>query len=198
MLKKPRMIMIAGANGVGKSTLYDAVIKNIIKVPFINADIIQKDELQDQTMEGSYAAAKVAEQRRNEYLASKKSFVTESTFSHPSKLDLIIKAQELGFNIHLYHVSVQSPDLCVKRVENRVLLGGHNVPEDKIRSRYERNQQVIRAAALKSDYTAVFDNSALKQAPTLLLTMKNGFVNHINKKMKSWAYDLYKNEIEFK
>lgn len=196
MEKKPKMLMLAGPNGAGKSTLYNAVIKDKFKAEFINADVIQKNELKDQSMEGAYAAAKIAEERRQAHLKDKKSFVSESTFSHPSKLELIDDAKKHGFDVVMFHVNVRSPDLSVKRVESRAKSGGHDVPEDKIRARYERNQSLIREAALKSKQTYVYDNSQLKQAPTLAIKMQDGVVTWASDKVPTWARELYKDDLK--
>ena len=70
-------------------------------------------------------------------------------FSHPDKLNLIKNAKEKGFQVYLFHVSVNNPKISVERVKQRVTEGGHNVPEDKIRQRYDRNGPLIREDALQ-------------------------------------------------
>jgi predicted ABC-type ATPase len=190
------MFILAGPNGAGKSTLYDTVIKDNVKAPFFNADLIQKEELKDQSMNGAYEAAKIAEERRQASLTNKKSFVTESTFSHPSKLQLIDEAKEAGFRVVLYHVNVRSPNLSVARVAERVKEGGHNVPEEKIRARYERNQSLIKQAATKSDRAFIYDNSVLNKPPTLAMSMKNGVVDRLAESVPAWARELYKDQLK--
>lgn len=125
------MFMLAGPNGAGKSTLYETRIRPVIsptEVPFINADIIQRDELRDASMKASYRAAEIAESRRRDHLAYGRSFVSESTFSHESKLLLIRLAKDAGFRVVMYHVNVGSADLSVARVVQRpVTASGHHV-----------------------------------------------------------------------
>ena len=72
--------MIAGPNGAGKSTLYEAVIKDKFKAVFINADVIHKNELKDQSMQEAYAAAEIAEKRRQEHLDNKKALYQNLRF----------------------------------------------------------------------------------------------------------------------
>jgi predicted ABC-type ATPase len=192
---KPIMFMIAGPNGAGKSTLYETVIAPRIKAPFINADVIQKNEMKDPSMNASYDAAKIAEQRRKEHLTNKKSFVSESTFSHPSKLALIDEAKRAGFNVVLYHVNVRSPNLSVARVAVRVKQGGHDVPEDKIRARYERNQALIKTAVIKSDRAFIYDNSVMNKAPKLSIEFNAGKAVKISESVPAWARELYKEEL---
>ena len=190
------MFMIAGPNGAGKSTLYELRIKTGTKAPFINADIIQREELRDKTMEAAYKAAEIAETRRQEHLKQGKSFVSESTFSHPSKLDLVREAKAAGFRVVMYHVNVRSPELSVRRVAQRFKNGGHNVPEDKIRERFKRNPELIRQAVLESDHAYIYDNSALGKKPTLAIQLKQGMVVRVSSQVPSWARDLYAKELE--
>ena len=109
-------------------------------------------------MQAAYSAAKIAEQRRRFYLAHQQSMISESTFSHPSKLTLIKEAKQAGFRIMLYHICVRSPNLSVARVAERVKEGGHPVPETKIRSRYVRNQNLIQHAVHYADKAFIYDN----------------------------------------
>ncbi len=194
-MTRPTMYVIAGPNGAGKSTLYRDVIAPRVSATFINADLIQRDELANPSMAASYKAAEIAESRRQDYLKQGLSFVTESTFSHPSKLDLIEDAQQAGFRVVLYHVNVRSPELSIHRVAARVKEGGHDVPEDKIRERYARNGALIRRAAMRADYAFVYDNSMLNQAPALALAMRAGQVFEASDRVPAWARELYAHEL---
>lgn len=190
------MFMLAGPNGAGKSTLYEMVIKPRIDAPFINADIIQRDELNDPSMAASYKAAEIAEDRRRASLAEGTDFVSESTFSHPSKLALIDEARSAGFRVIMYHVNVRSADLSVSRVARRTEEGGHDVPEDKIRERYVRNQALIKEAVLRADYAFVYDNSAFNKPPERSIDFKFGQVVRIAERVPAWARELYAKELE--
>ena len=190
------MVLLAGPNGAGKSTLYDIVVAPRIAAPFINADLIQREELRDPSMAAAYKAAAIAENRRQQALKRRISFVSESTFSHASKLDLVEQARGAGFRIVLYHVNVRRPELSVARVAQRVTEGGHDVPEDKIRERYERNQPLIRAAALQADYAFVYDNSALNLPPERLLVLAQGRVTSAVAVLPPWAARLYAVELD--
>lgn len=190
------MFMIAGPNGAGKSTLYETRIKPGTSAPFINADHIQRDELRDPSMQASYKAAEVAEIRRREHLSQGKDFVSESTFSHPSKLELVKNAKEAGFRVVMYHVNLRSPELSVQRVALRFEEGGHNVPEDKIRERFARNPLLIREAVLRSDKAFIYDNSKLNKAPVLAIELTEGKVVRVSDQVPVWARTLYSKELE--
>lgn len=183
--------MLAGPNGSGKSTLYETRIAPNLAVPFINADQIQKDELRDGDLNVSYEAARVAAERREEFLSERMSFATETVFSHPSKLDLIKRARKLGYRIMIFHICVDSPDLSVARVAERVKEGGHAVPEVKIRDRYDRNGPIIRQAVLLSDAALIFDNSLLNQPPRQVMSFLDGKVTFVVPQLPEWALKIY-------
>ncbi|MAP95468.1 MAG: hypothetical protein CMK07_10995 [Ponticaulis sp.] len=188
---RPTLFLIVGPNGAGKTTYYETVLKGRVAAPFINADIIQRDELKDTSMEAAYTAARIAEERRQQYLESRSSFIAETVFSHESKLGLIEHARQAGFRIIVFHLDVASADLSVARVHARVNEGGHPVPDDKIRARYERNKTLIRSAVLAADAAIVLDASALNQPPRRLARFSNGRIEQLSDHMTDWFEDLY-------
>ncbi|NKJ42427.1 zeta toxin family protein [Novosphingobium sp. SG720] len=188
---KPTLIVLAGPNGSGKSTLYQARVAPSFAGPFINADIIQREELRNPSPQASYEAAQIATARRAEYLAQGRDFVTETVFSHPSKLALIDEARASGFTVIVMHVGVNTPELSVARVAARVEEGGHIVPEDKIRARYTRGAPFIRAAILKADRGMVFDNSPLNQSLTHCLTFSDGRLVFALPHLPRWIRSVY-------
>lgn len=192
---KPTMIVLAGPNGAGKSTLYETRVAPSFAGPFINADIIQRDELRDPSPAASYEAARIASSRRADYLGQRRDFVTETVFSHPSKLELIDEARSRGFTIIVMHVGVDTPDLSVARVGERVAEGGHVVPEDKIRARYARGAPFIRVAIIKADRGMVFDNSGLNQPPGHCLTFANGRLIFAVPRQPAWIRSVYEADL---
>jgi len=185
------MIILAGPNGAGKSTFYDIVLRPRIKALFINADLIQREELGDPSMAAAYRAAAIAQSRRRQALERRISFISESTFSHPSKLDLIRDARAAGFRVVVYHINVRRPELSVSRVAQRVDEGGHDVPEDKIRERFERNQPLIREAVLLADHAFVYDNSGLNAPAQRVIAFREGRVIEASVDLPAWARALY-------
>lgn len=194
-MHRPIIFVIAGPNGAGKTTFYKTYFAPLTAVPFINADNIQRNELIDKSVAAAYEAATIAEYRRDQHLAAKQSFITETVFSHPSKLDLIRQAKTEGFEIRLFHVSVESPDLSVARVFERVKEGGHPVPEDKIRARFHRNGPLIREAVRMADEGYVYDNSALNVPYQHLMTFEQGKIIKLNNRLPNWANNIYAGEI---
>jgi predicted ABC-type ATPase len=86
--------------------------------------------------------------------------------SHPSKIDILVRAKEAGFFVQLFFVGTDDPQTNVKRVALRVQQGGHSVPTDKIVSRWTRTMGLLHRAITASDQAFVFDNSAAGNAST--------------------------------
>ncbi|WP_370677303.1 zeta toxin family protein [Pleomorphomonas sp. PLEO] len=192
---RPSLILLAGPNGAGKSTLYETRVAPSFAAPFINADAIQRDELKDVSLVASYKAAEIAAARRSEMLAEGRSFATETVFSHPSKLDIIEEARQRGYVVIVMHVGVDSPDLSVARVKERVCEGGHDVPEDKVRARFDRGGPLIREAVLLADRGMVFDNSRLNQPPRQVLVFAKGRLTQAAPRLPDWVLSIYADDL---
>lgn len=193
---QPTLFLLAGPNGAGKSTLYADRIKPKTSAPFVNADLILEAwqaERGGASPDDAYAASKEAAAQREQLISERRSFVSETVFSHPSKLTLIQRALDAGYRVVLFHVNVRHADFSVARVAARVIMGGHPVPEDKIRERYDRNPALIREAANLATVTHVYDNSRVGQPPRWLLTLERGEVVRQcrDKTLPDWAEALY-------
>ena len=157
----PLLHLLAGPNGAGKSSYVRDVLSPVTHLPFINADVIAAKKWPETQLEHAYEAARIAEMRRRECIAEKRSFISETVFSHPSKIQLVDDAADAGFLVTL-HIIMVPVDLAVQRVRERVLRGGHAVPEDKIRERYERLWKYVAGAIQFADAANVFDNSSAR------------------------------------
>jgi len=188
---KSTMIVFAGPNGAGKSTLYATRVAPSFAGPFIDAVLIQRDDLRDPAMASAYEAARIAAERRSEQLAAGRDFVTETVFSHPLKLELIGQAQAKGYTVIVMHVGVDTAALSVARVGARVEEGAHAVPPDKIAARYERGAPLIRQAVLLADRGMVFDNSRLNTPPAHCLTFARGRLTFARPHVPEWVRAVY-------
>ncbi|MBQ6781679.1 MAG: hypothetical protein IJP62_10700 [Treponema sp.] len=110
----------------------------------------------------TYVSAFIADYLRNQFLYSDSSFSCETVFSHPSKIDFIKLAKHHGFKIYLYFIATRNPVINLDRVANRVQSGGHDVPSEKISSRYYRCLDNLYEAIKCSDKVFLFDNSEAK------------------------------------
>ena len=86
-------------------------------------------------------------------------FCSETVLSHPSKVDFLRDTQNLGYRNYFYYVATAGPQINIGRVRNRVLEGGHNVPEDKINDRYYRSIELAKQCLPYTYRTFFFDNS---------------------------------------
>lgn len=171
-LSQPELHAIAGPNSAGKSTFFEYILSPS-GVEFINADQIAARLWPGVEEERSYDAARLAEWRRAELLAERKSFVTEAVFSHESKVELLRRASRAGYTV-LLHIIVVPEELTVARVRKRVEGGGHTVPEDKIRSRYRRLWKHVAGGVRIADDAYVCDNSSASSPFKIVATYRSG------------------------
>ncbi|MBG6071365.1 zeta toxin family protein [Polaromonas sp. CG_23.6] len=126
---------------------------------FVNADLYERDCLQHvpDLQKRSEAAREWADTRRETLLDARAGFVSETVFSHESKLDLIRHAQSLGYQVVLYVVALDDPQRLVARVSQRVREGGHNVPASRILGRYPRTMAYLGQAVRLADLAFLYD-----------------------------------------
>lgn len=157
MSSSPDLYLVAGPNGAGKTTFYERVLAGT-GLDFVNADQIAALRWPGDEVARAYDAAAEAAALRERYITDLRSFITESVFSHPSKVDLVARAVEAGYRVHL-RVLIVPVDLSVARVTQRVVEGGHDVPEHKIRQRHDRLWVHVIAAMDVAYESRVYDSS---------------------------------------
>lgn len=157
-MSTPTLHLLAGPNGAGKSTFVNRVLQPATHLPFINADLIAAEQWPQEEVEHGYDASRAAASERQRLLHSQASFITETVFSHPSKVALVDQADALGYLVHL-HVILVPVDLSVARVAERVHQGGHDVPEVKIRARYDQLWPFVAQARTIANRADFYDNS---------------------------------------
>ena len=163
---KPVFYLLAGPNGAGKSTLYKALVQGgtlPAAAEFVNADLHEGEHLQHiaDPQARSEAARLWADARRAALLKTGQSFVSETVFSHESKLALIEEAQAQGFFVMLLVVCLDDPNHLLQRVANRVTEGGHNVPAERILARYPRTLGNLAVAVRIADAAVLYDSYAV-------------------------------------
>jgi predicted ABC-type ATPase len=154
----PVLHLLAGPNGSGKSTFAAQVLGPITHLPFVNADEIARERWPGHEEAHAYDASTAAAHARSQAIAAGRSFITETVFSHPSKVDLVEQGLRAGYLVEL-HVMLVPEDLAVARVAHRVALGGHTVPEAKVRERYRRLWWLIARARRIADRATFYDNT---------------------------------------
>lgn len=107
----------------------------------------------------AYFASVAADFIRKKLLEKRVSFSFETVMSSPDKVELLERARLLGYRTYLYYIATEDPEINIARVKSRVHLGGHNVPKDKIVSRYARSLDLLLPAIRQSNRAYLFDNS---------------------------------------
>ena len=133
------LYMIAGCNGAGKTTAFRNRLSKQFSVPiFINADEIARDMCPEDVESVAFDAGRIMLNRIEEQLEKDDSFCIETTLSTRHYGKLVKRAQEKGFKVALFFYWLESSELAVCRVAQRVKSGGHNIPTDVIHRRYDR------------------------------------------------------------
>jgi predicted ABC-type ATPase len=169
----PVLHLLAGPNGAGKTTFVERVLLPATGLPFINAHVIAARKWPGAESEHAYEAAREATQQRNKLIAVGASFITETVFSHPSKIELVEHAASHGYLVTL-HVILIPEETTVHRVGYRTSHGGHGVPEAKIRERYSRLWAHVAAARVVADRTRFYDNSKASSPFRLVAAYEHG------------------------
>lgn len=172
-MSDPVLHVIAGPNGAGKSTLYERVLGPATKLQFINADVIAAELWPEDPAASAYEAASNAARQRKALLDARASFITETVFSHDSKVQLVRSAVSAGYLVAL-HIVIVPEELAVARVLNRVDVGGHHVPEEKIRQRYARLWDLVAETVPIVETAVVYDNSRAARPLQVVATFERG------------------------
>ncbi len=160
-MSDPVLHLLAGPNGAGKTTLHDLVLGPATGLPFVNADHLAASRWPGHEAAHGHEASALAAEQRERMLAARRSFITETVFSHVSKLELVEHARSLGYLVSLHVVAVPE-ELSVLRVPERVHNGGHDVPEAKVRARWHRLWPLVADAITIADDASVYDNSSAR------------------------------------
>jgi predicted ABC-type ATPase len=180
--QRPLLAALAGPNGAGKTTFYHAHLKSS-GLRFVNADVLALE-----LGIGPYESARIAEALRRELVRRKESFVFETVFSDPvgEKLGFLQEAARSGYTTVLCFIGLQDPDLCQERVAMRVSQGGHEVPDDKLRTRFPRILNNLKAAIRQLPNVLVYDNSDLARPFHLLALFDHGRAGFQEKVLPKW------------
>ena len=150
-IKLPEIMVFAGPNGSGKSTI--TKLAKTVGV-YINADDIKRA-----TLSSDLEAAIKAEELRERALQTREDFTFETVLSTERNLLLLERARDCGYFIRGIYVLTANPDINVARVHAREAMGGHNVPEDKIRTRYDKALKLIPRLVSVCDVLHIYDNT---------------------------------------
>lgn len=174
--RKPELIVIAGPNGSGKTSITSQLIEAAWSPGvYINPDEIAQSEFSGWNDPASIQKAALrAEQMREELLAKRESMTFETVLSTQGKVDFIRRAKEAGFFVRAFYVCTDDPTVNAKRVAQRVMEGGHTVPIEKIIARYARSLAMASQALAIADRGYLYDNTRDDSDPWLVMRTING------------------------
>lgn len=170
--RRPECVVLAGPNGAGKSSVYRMLR---FAGEFVNADDIARTLNPHNPDGAAIEAGRIALDRLDELLRIRADFVYETTLSSHQSIKLLRMAKEAGYEVLLVFVALQSADLHVLRVRQRVSQGGHAIPEDAVRRRYEKTFDQLARAIPFCDAVEIFDNSG-EDGPRRVASLREGAV----------------------
>lgn len=176
-INRPKLIIIAGPNGSGKTTITEQGLEHewFQGCKYINPDIIAQEEFSGwNDTESILKAAKKATKIRYDLIEKKQDLAFETVFSSAEKIEFIKKAKEQDYFIRLFFICTESPVINAARIAKRVLEGGHEVPITKIISRYQKS--ILNALQVNKlvDRLYLYDNSIEASKPRLIMRFKKG------------------------
>ena len=182
----PRLYMLAGGNGAGKSTFF----RNRLEpagTAFVSADRIAVELDPARPAAASLEAARIAMARVARLIEERRSFAYESVFSHPSKVELLAAARRANYEIVLVYIHLEDDALNRARVAQRVLQGGHAVSDERIVSRLPRTLANVTSAVVLADHVLLLDNSSAANPFELVAESRLGTVTLHVDPLPGWA-----------
>jgi len=193
--ERPRLLIIAGPNGSGKTSVTNKILKHtwIEGCEYINPDNIARDIFGDwNSNESVIKAAQYATAMREECITNGKSLIFETVLSVEDKISFIERAKEKGYFIRLFFIGTDSPQINAARIATRVMKGGHDVPIPKIISRYYKSIANCSILVPIVDRLYVYDNSVENVFPELLFRVSDGKLTKQYTNVHNWSNIIFR------
>ena len=190
-MRKPVLIVIAGPNGSGKTSTTRLVIKHewAESCAYINPDEIAQTKFGDwNNPDAVRQAVEYCEEWREQLLKEHKDFIFETVLSSDGKVDFLKRAKEEGYFIRVFFICTSTPAINASRIAKRVMEGGHDVPINKIISRYQK--AIVNAGQIAQfvDRLYVYDNSIDNQDAHLIFRSVDGqFTKQYTDSIPEWT-----------
>jgi len=197
-MERPKLLIIAGPNGAGKTTVTSQILKHewVEGCEYINPDFIARDKFGDwNSPDMVLKAAQFAEKQRENCLENHKSLIFETVLSAPDKIDFVQRAKQQNYFIRLFFIGTDNPQINSLRIAQRVMQGGHDVPIQKIISRYYKSIANCTLLAKIVDRLYVYDNSIENGVTKLLFRANDGKLVKQYAPMHEWAKLIHKSII---
>ena len=155
------LYIISGCNGAGKTTASYTVLPEVLHCKeFVNADEIARGLSPFNPESVAIEAGRLMLQRIEYLLVKDESFSIETTLATKSYINLVRRAQAKGYTVRLLFFWLNSPELALQRIAERVAKGGHNIPEPIVRRRYVAGIcNLFRLFMSEVDSWEIYDNS---------------------------------------
>lgn len=189
--------MLAGTNGAGKSSLAGALL-DALQTPFYNPDAetraLRTANPRMTLAEANSAAWQIGRERLEYAIATRQSFNFETTLGGNTISDLLIHGHAAGLRLRIWYCGLNSIELHIARVRARVRHGGHDIPEARIRERYDASRRNLCRILPSVDELLLFDNSEEADpqrgelpTPTRLLHYLDHRIRFMHSPMPPWA-----------
>jgi predicted ABC-type ATPase len=181
--RRPRIHVLAGVNGAGKSSIGGAIVRQH-GGEYFNPDeaaraLMEANSALTQT-DANSAAWRQGVQLLQRAIKERLDFAFETTLGGNTITDLLTQAAEQGIAIHVWYVGLSSPELHIARVQARVSQGGHDIPEESIHRRYEHSRLNLIELLPHLTTLRMYDNS-VDADPVAGLTPKPALVLHVER-----------------
>ena len=185
------LLVVAGPNGAGKSTFVDTFLRPT-GILMVNPDDVARGLSPDAPETIAYEAARVADTWRRDLVARGVSFCMETVLSDAdgAKRGFLKECQSQGYVVMLIFIGLDSVDLSRGRVMERVEAGGHDVPDEKIASRFPRTFTNLRQALSCVNQALLFDNSSADEPYRFVAGFRDGKRRRRKGYHAAWAASL--------
>ncbi len=167
-MPSPAVVALAGPNGAGKSTTGPPLLKETLGITqFVNADLIAEGLAAFDPAGAALTAGKVMLSRIKDLAGSRTTFAFETTLAGKFYARWLAELIQQGYLFHIVFLWLPSPEFALERVRDRVLRGGHAVPERTVRRRLGAPPPRLVAAGTREDVALVKDATTWTQLTTL-------------------------------
>ena len=181
-------VIVAGADGTGKSSLRGVLEgQNVLLGHIIDANAIAKENDFDNIKAGKKAIEEI-----NYCLENNLSFTQETTLAGYRTVRTIKQARKQGYYITMYYVGLSSMEESIDRITNRVRKGGHNIPIDDVKRRYEKRISSLSRVIPLCDEVIFYDN---ENGFIKVAEIKNNKFQYFNGYKPKWIVE-YKNALK--
>lgn len=186
----PVVYILAGPNGTGKTTFFSIAVRGEFissDLPFINVDLITQS-LGAYTSENFLKAEEIYRDKVQVCIDNKSDFMIESNLASQRSYDWISSIKKKGYDVILYYLSTDDIAINIGRVKRRVAEGGHDIPEEIIKSRYSQSHSYLKTSLSEFKEVYLIDNST--DTAQIIIKIQDGKILEKADEIQSWINDV--------